>query len=78
MTSAQDQITAATHFSRDGWAGGRVFAYSRADVRRYLIDNARMFLEEYHADGLRFDEVSVIDAKGGTSSGPTVRTAPTG
>jgi len=53
------------YFSRDGWAGGRVFAYARADVRRYLIDNARMFLEQYHADGLRFDEVSVIDAKGG-------------
>jgi 1,4-alpha-glucan branching enzyme len=24
-----------------------------------------MFLDEYHADGLRFDEVTVIDAKGG-------------
>jgi 1,4-alpha-glucan branching enzyme len=53
------------YFSREGWAGGRVFAYGTADVRRYLIDNALLFLEQYHADGLRFDEVSVIDAKGG-------------
>ncbi|MEV6597538.1 alpha amylase C-terminal domain-containing protein [Actinoplanes sp. NPDC051346] len=53
------------YFSAEGWAGGRVFGYGREEVRRYLIDNATMFLEEYHADGLRFDEVSVMDAKGG-------------
>jgi 1,4-alpha-glucan branching enzyme len=53
------------YFSADGWAGGRVFAFDRAEVRRYLIDNAAMFLDEYHVDGLRFDEVTVIDAKGG-------------
>jgi 1,4-alpha-glucan branching enzyme len=53
------------YFSADGWAGGRVFAFQRPEVRSYLIDNATMFLGEYHADGLRFDEVSVIDAKGG-------------
>ena len=53
------------YFSSEGWAGGRVFAYDRPEVRAFLIDNARMFLEEYHADGLRYDEVSVIDAKGG-------------
>jgi 1,4-alpha-glucan branching enzyme len=53
------------YFSAEGWAGGRVFAFDRAPVRRYLIDNAIMFLDEYHADGLRFDEVTVIDAKGG-------------
>jgi len=53
------------YFSADGWAGGRVFAYHRPEVRRFLIDNAVMFLDEYHADGLRFDEVTVIDAKGG-------------
>jgi 1,4-alpha-glucan branching enzyme len=42
-----------------------VFAYHKPQVRRYLIDNARMFLTEYHCDGLRFDEVSVIDRRGG-------------
>lgn len=53
------------YFSSEGWAGGRVFAYDRAPVREYLTANALMFLRDYHADGLRFDEVSVIDAKGG-------------
>jgi 1,4-alpha-glucan branching enzyme len=53
------------YFSADGWAGGRVFAFDRAPVREFLTANATMFLDEYHADGLRFDEVTVIDAKGG-------------
>jgi 1,4-alpha-glucan branching enzyme len=53
------------YFSAVGWAGGRVFAFDRAPVRALLIDNATMFLDEYHADGLRFDEVTVIDAEGG-------------
>ncbi|MEV6346330.1 alpha-amylase family glycosyl hydrolase [Actinoplanes sp. NPDC051851] len=53
------------YFTADGWAGGRVFAFGRRPVRDFLTANALMFLNEYHADGLRFDEVSVIDAKGG-------------
>ncbi len=53
------------YFSGDDWAGGRVFAFQRAEVRAFLIANAKMLLDEYHADGLRFDEVTVIDRKGG-------------
>jgi 1,4-alpha-glucan branching enzyme len=49
------------------WAGGKIFAFDRPDVRAFLIDNATMFLDEYHADGLRFDEVTVIDRNGGWS-----------
>lgn len=48
-----------------GWAGGRVFDYSSDEVRQFLIDNAKMFLDEYHVDGFRYDEVSVIDNHGG-------------
>ena len=55
------------YFSGEEWAGGRVFAFQRPEVRSFLIENAAMFLEEYHADGLRFDEVGVIDDKGGWS-----------
>ena len=55
------------YFSSDNWAGGRVFAFLRPGVQEFLIGNARLFLDEYHADGLRFDEVTVIDAKGGWS-----------
>ncbi len=29
--------------------------YGREEVRHYIIDNARYFLDEFHADGLRFD-----------------------
>jgi 1,4-alpha-glucan branching enzyme len=55
------------YFSGAGSAGGRVFAFDRPDVRQFLIENASMFLQEYHADGLRFDEVSVMENHGGRS-----------
>ncbi|HEX4965643.1 MAG TPA: alpha amylase C-terminal domain-containing protein [Thermoanaerobaculia bacterium] len=50
----------------EGWAGGRIFKYHEPEVRRFLVDNARMFLDEFHADGFRYDEVSVIRNNGGT------------
>jgi 1,4-alpha-glucan branching enzyme len=55
------------YFSDRGWAGGKIFAFYKPEVRDFLTHNARMFLEEYHADGLRFDEVTVIDGNGGWS-----------
>lgn len=53
------------YFTDQGWAGGLVFAYWNQNVRQFLIDNSRLFLDEYHADGFRYDEVSVIDRFGG-------------
>ncbi len=55
------------YFDRNGaeWAGGVVFEYAEADVREFLINNARVFLQEYRVDGLRYDEVRVIDWNGG-------------
>jgi 1,4-alpha-glucan branching enzyme len=55
------------YFDRNGaeWAGGRVFEYDEPDVRQYLIDVCRTFLLEYRMDGLRHDEVRVIDWNGG-------------
>jgi 1,4-alpha-glucan branching enzyme len=55
------------YFADRYWAGGKIFAYGRADVRAFLIDNAATFLDTYHGDGLRFDEVTVMDANGGWS-----------
>jgi 1,4-alpha-glucan branching enzyme len=40
---------------------GPVFAFWKPEVRQFLIDNARFLLEEYHVDGFRYDQVTVID-----------------
>jgi 1,4-alpha-glucan branching enzyme len=40
---------------------GPVFAFWNQDVRQFLIDNAAFFIDEYHADGFRYDQVTVID-----------------
>jgi 1,4-alpha-glucan branching enzyme len=53
------------YFLRDGHAGGLVFAFWKQEVRQFLIDNGKALLEEYHLDGLRYDQVTVIDEHGG-------------
>jgi 1,4-alpha-glucan branching enzyme len=39
---------------------GPVFAFWKQEVRQFLIDNAIFFTREYHVDGFRYDETSVI------------------
>jgi 1,4-alpha-glucan branching enzyme len=58
-------VNDSLYFTDQGWAGGQVFAYWNADIRQYLLDNALSFYREYRVDGLRFDEVSVMDRFGG-------------
>ena len=53
------------YFTDQGWAGGLVFAFWKREVRQFLIDNAAALVDEYHIDGFRFDEVTVIDRNGG-------------
>jgi 1,4-alpha-glucan branching enzyme len=53
------------YFTDQGWAGGSVFAYWNQDVRQFLIDNVKQCFEEFHIDGIRYDEVTVIDSHGG-------------
>jgi 1,4-alpha-glucan branching enzyme len=53
------------YFTDQGWAGGLVFDFQESAVRQFLIDNARFYIDEYHADGFRYDEVTVIDRFGG-------------
>ena len=53
------------YFTDQDHAGGRVFAFWKQEVRQFLIDNGRMLVEEYHADGLRYDQVTVIADSGG-------------
>jgi 1,4-alpha-glucan branching enzyme len=52
-------------FTDQGWAGGQIFAYWNDWVAQFLIDNARFFLREYRIDGIRYDEVRVIENNGG-------------
>jgi 1,4-alpha-glucan branching enzyme len=56
------------YFTDRGWAGGLAFALWNRDVRRFLLDNAELFLEEYHIDGIRYDEVSALRDLGGGSA----------
>ena len=44
------------------WGPG--IAFGREPVRRFFIDNARMWLEEFRFDGLRFDAVHAIGDNG--------------
>jgi 1,4-alpha-glucan branching enzyme len=37
--------------------------YGRQEVRQYIFDNAMMWLEEFHADGLRYDMTLYIRAR---------------
>ena len=52
------------YFTDKGHAGGLVFDFAKPEVREFLIQNAKFFLDEYHVDGFRYDQVSVIDHDG--------------
>lgn len=52
------------YFTATGHAGGLVFDYGKPEVRDFLIQNAKFFLDEYRVDGFRYDQVSVIDHDG--------------
>jgi 1,4-alpha-glucan branching enzyme len=53
------------YFTEQSWVGGNIFAYWNESVRQFLIDNVAQCLEEFHIDGIRYDEVTVIDTHGG-------------
>ena len=44
--------------------------YGRGEVRQYLRDNALMWFEEYHADGLRWDMIAYIKSIDGSDDNP--------
>ncbi|MCX6629758.1 MAG: alpha-amylase family glycosyl hydrolase [Candidatus Solibacter sp.] len=52
------------YFTDRGHAGGLVFDFGKPEVRDFLIQNAKFYLTEYRFDGLRYDQVSVIDQDG--------------
>ena len=44
--------------------------YGRQEVRSFIQDNARMWLEEYHVDGLRYDSTLFIRTIDGDEANP--------
>jgi len=44
--------------------------YGRGEVRQYLRDNALMWFDEYHADGLRWDMIVYIKSIDGNTDNP--------
>jgi 1,4-alpha-glucan branching enzyme len=63
----QDTHSRSDHlyFSDDRESGGLIFDFGHAEVRKFLTDNARFFYREFHVDGFRFDQVTIIDGHGG-------------
>jgi 1,4-alpha-glucan branching enzyme len=47
------------HRAETPWGSTRP-DYGRGEVRRFIHDNARLWLEEYHVDGLRYDSTLYI------------------
>lgn len=45
---------------KDRGTGGLAFAVWKAQVTKYLLDNAGYYVENFHADGFRYDEVSTL------------------
>lgn len=56
------------YFTSAQVSAGQAFHYADSNVQQLLIDNAKLFYEQYHIDGFRFDQVSDIDANGGWST----------
>ncbi len=58
--NTSDNNNNSLFFTNQGMAGGLSFALWKQEVRQFLIDNATFFLKEYHADGFRYDEISML------------------
>ena len=48
------------YFTNMGLAGGLSFALWNDDVRQFIINSARFYIDEFHVDGFRYDEISAL------------------
>lgn len=48
------------YFTNQGYVGGLSFALWNADVCAYLQKNAAFYIDEFHVDGFRYDEISML------------------
>ncbi len=45
---------------QDRGTGGLAFAMWNDDICKFLLDNGRYYIDEFHADGFRYDEISIL------------------
>ena len=45
---------------QDRGTGGLAFALWNGDVRQFIINDAVYYINEFHADGFRYDEISIL------------------
>ena len=48
------------YFTNRGYAGGLSFALWNNDVRQFIINSASYYINEFHVDGFRYDEISAL------------------
>ena len=68
-TSASSAVTSPTGTRRPGAPRSTTTAHGCDAVRDYVLDNVRMWLEEFHFDGLRLDAVHA-DLRPGRAAHP--------
>jgi 1,4-alpha-glucan branching enzyme len=56
---ASDNIN-SLFFTDVGMAGGLAYALAKNEVKQFLLDNASFFINEFHIDGFRYDEISEL------------------
>ena len=55
-----DDNNQSLYFTNMGIAGGLSFALWNNDVRQFIINSARYYIDEFHVDGFRYDEISAL------------------
>ena len=48
------------YFTNKGLAGGLSFALWNNEVRQFIINSAGSYIDEFHVDGFRYDEISAL------------------
>jgi len=48
------------YFTNQGFAGGLSFALWNNDVRQFIINSVKYYIDEFHVDGFRYDEISAL------------------
>ena len=64
-----DNTNNGIYFSEYSYCGGRVPAFWKQEVKDFFLENAKMYFQEYNADGLRFDLTNEIKSKSNYDDG---------